>query len=41
MLADMKQLAEIVHKAQVEAMTRLSERAKESIGEMKGLAHTK
>ena len=41
MLADMKQLAEMVQKAQVEAMTGLTERAKESIGEMKGLAHTK
>ena len=41
MLADMKQLAEIVQKAQVEAMAGLIERAKESVGEMKGLAHTK
>jgi phasin family protein len=41
MLADMKQLAQMVQKAQVEAMTGLAERAKESVGEMKGLAHTK
>jgi phasin family protein len=41
MLADMKQLAEMAQKAQVEAMKGLTERATESIGEMKGLAHTK
>ena len=41
MLADMKHLAEMVQKAQAEAMTGLAERAKESIGEMKGLVHTK
>ena len=41
MLANMKQLAEMVQRAQVEAMTGLTERAKESIGEMQGLAHTK
>lgn len=41
MLADMKQLAEIVQKAQVAAVTGLTERAKESIGEMTGRAHTK
>jgi phasin family protein len=41
MLADMKQLAEMVQKAQVEAMSGLTERTKESIGEMKGLTHTK
>jgi len=40
MLADMKQLAEMVQKAQVEAMSGLTERAKESIGEMKGQTHT-
>lgn len=39
MLADMKQLAEMAQKAQVEAMTGLTERAKESFGEMKGLLH--
>ncbi len=41
MLADMKHLAEMAQKAQVEAMKGLTERAKENIGEMKGLAHTK
>ena len=41
MLADMKQLAEMVQKAQAEAMTGLTARANESIGEMKGLVHTK
>jgi phasin family protein len=41
MLADMKQLAEMAQKAQVEAMKGLTKRATESIGEMKGLAHTK
>ncbi len=41
MLADMKQLAEIVTKAQVEAMAGLTQRAKDSIDEMKGAAHTK
>ena len=41
MLADMKQLAGMVQKAQTEAMAGLAERAKESVGEMKGLAHTK
>lgn len=34
MLADMKQLAEMVQKAQVEAMTGLTDRAKESFGEL-------
>ena len=41
MLADMKHLTEMVQKAQVEAMKGLTERATESMGEMKGLAHTK
>jgi hypothetical protein len=41
MLADMKHLAEMVQEAQVEAMKGLTERAKENVGEMKGLAHTK
>ncbi len=41
MLADMKQLAEMAQKAQAEAVKGLTERATESIGEMKGLAHTK
>ena len=41
MLTDMKHLAEMAQKAQVEAMKGLTERAKENIGEMKGLAHTK
>lgn len=41
MLSDMKHLAEMAQKAQVEAMKGLTERAKENIGEMKGLAHTK
>jgi phasin family protein len=41
MLADMKQLADMAQKAQVEAMKGLTERAMESVGEMKGLAHTK
>ena len=41
MLADMKHLAEMAQKAQVEAMKGLTERARENIGEMKGLAHTK
>ena len=41
MLADMKQLAEMAQKAQVEAMKDLTERATESIGEMKGLTRTK
>jgi phasin family protein len=41
MLTDMKELAEMVQKAQVEAMAGITERAKESIGGMKGLAHTK
>lgn len=36
MLADMKQLAEMAQNAQVEAMKGLTERSKESIGEMKG-----
>ena len=41
MLADMKHLAEMVQKAQAEAMKGLTERATESIGEMKGMAQTK
>ncbi len=41
MLADMKQLTEMVQKAQGEAMKGLTERARESVGEMKGLTHTK
>ncbi len=41
MLADMKQLAEMVQKAQVEATRGLTERAAASLGEMKGLAPTK
>ena len=41
MLTDMKQLGEMVQKAQVEAMAGITERAKESIGGMKGLTHTK
>ncbi len=41
MLTDMKQLAEMAQKAQVEAVTGLAARAKESFGEMKGLAQAK
>jgi phasin family protein len=41
MLADMKELAERVQKAQLEAVAGLAERAKQSIGEIQGLAHTK
>jgi len=41
MLADMKQLAEMAQKAQVEAVKGLTERATEGIGEMKSLARTK
>jgi phasin family protein len=41
MLADMKALAEMVQKAQAEAMTGLTERAKENMGALKGLAHAK
>ena len=41
MLADMKALAEMVQKAQAEAMAGLTERAKENMGAMKGLAHAK
>ena len=41
MVADMKQLTEMVQKAQVEAMTGLAARAKESVGEMTGLTHRK
>ena len=41
MVADMKQLTEIVQKAQVEAMTGLAERAHQSIGELTGPAHKK
>lgn len=37
MLADMKQMAEVMQKAQAEAMSGLNERVKQSIGEMKGL----
>lgn len=40
-LADMTHLAEMIQTAQVEAMKGLTERAQESIGEMKGLMHTK
>ena len=41
MLADMKVLAEMVQKAQAEATAGLTERAKENMGAMKGLAHAK
>jgi phasin family protein len=41
MLADMKALAEMVQKAQAEAMAGLTERAKENMGAMKAVAHTK
>jgi len=39
MLTDMKQLAETVQKAQFEAVSGLTERARASIGEMTGLAY--
>jgi phasin family protein len=41
MLADMKALAEMVQKAQAEAMAGLTERATENMGATKGLAHAK
>jgi phasin family protein len=41
MLADMKTLAEMVQKAQAEAMAGLTERAKENMGAMKAMAHAK
>ena len=41
MLADMKVLAEMAQKAQAEAMAGLTERAKENMGAMRGLAHAK
>jgi hypothetical protein len=41
MLADMKQLAEMVAKAQSEAMAGLNERATENLAEAKGMARAK
>jgi phasin family protein len=41
MLADMKVLAEMVQTAQTQAMAGLTERAKENMGALTGLAHTK
>jgi phasin family protein len=41
MLADMQALAEMVRKAQTDAMAGLTERAKDNLGAMKGLTHAK
>ena len=41
MLADMRSLAEMVQKAQKDAMAGLTARATENLGAMKGLTHTK
>jgi phasin family protein len=41
MLTDMQSLAEMVHKAQTDAMAGLTARATENLGTMKGLAHAK
>jgi len=41
MLADMQALAEMVQKAQKDAMAGLTARATENLGAMKGLTHTK
>jgi phasin family protein len=41
MLTDMKDLAEMVQKSQVEAMAGLTERAKENMGEITGSTHVK
>ncbi len=40
-LADMNVLSEMVQKAQIDAMAALTERANESVGEMKGMVHMK
>jgi phasin family protein len=41
MLVDMKHLAEMAQQAQLEAVAGLTERAKESFGELHALGHTK
>ena len=41
MLDDMKALAEMVQKAQTDAMAGLTERAKENMSAVKGLTHAK